>query len=438
MVKPLSAKFFICISVIAISFSSCKKETDDIGLGLLSSDTIGVAFTDTSTLITHTVKKDSLSTGQASTLFCGNYFDPYFGITNTSFFSEVFPSSTGTVSFGTAPIIDSIVLSLVYKAYYGKPAPQTFKVFQMTGRIYKDSIYFSDTTINFNSLPIASIVKEPNNRDSVFADGANRVPHLRIPLDVNTLGPILLNTANYTTTEDFLKALNGIYVTADNAGLSGNRAIYSFIPGNSYSRITMYYKNQNDGYVKQNLYTFQMGGNTARFNRFEHDYSFNPDISNQITTSDTVQQSVVYVQGLAGLQTKIYLPYLKSFYKNGAVVINKAELVLKMDPATFDSYFSAPSQLAVVGIDSTGKEILIPDQLEQGSYYGGVFDFAKKEYRFNINRYVQQVLIGKIKPYGLMLAPIGGAINPNRVVLGGGKKGVTNQMKLNIVYTKIY
>lgn len=433
--KTFSAKF-LCAIFLLILFS-CKKEPSDIGLNLISGDTLGVRFSDTTTIFTHTVRVDSVRSSQPTYVLCGNYFDPYLGETHASFFSEVFPSSTGTVNFGTSPTIDSIVLSLNYKAYYGKPAPLKFYVHQNTERIYKDSVYYSNKKLTYNAVPMASIVTEPDNNHNVIINGDTLLPQLRIKLDPSSIASILLNPANYISNEDFLKAFNGFYIYSEQTGLSGNRAIYSFNLGNSNSKIVMYYKNQ-DNPTKQNTYSYQMGGNTARYNFFKHDYNLIPDITLQLNSSDSINCSKTYIQGLAGLQTKLYLPYIKNYLSGGAVAINKAELVIKTDPAAFDSYYPAPPQLVVVGLDSTGKELVIADQLEGLSYYGGTYDLTKKEYRFNINRYVQQVLTGKVKDYGLMLVPVSGAVNPNRAVLFGGLGQPSEKIKLNLVFTKIY
>jgi hypothetical protein len=69
---------------------------------------------------------------------------------------------------------------------------------------------------------------------------------------------------------------------------------------------------------------------------------------------------------------------------------------------------------------------------------GGDYDASTQEYHFNITRYVEEVLIGKIPNNGLNLLVANGIYNPNRVVIGGGgASGNLYQMKLNITYTKL-
>jgi hypothetical protein len=78
----------------------------------------------------------------------------------------------------------------------------------------------------------------------------------------------------------------------------------------------------------------------------------------------------------------------------------------------------------------------LPDANEGDSYLGGSYNSTTQEYRFNIARYIQQVLTGEKNNNGLYLLAGNGSINANRVVLGGAGSS-TLPMKLNITYTKL-
>jgi hypothetical protein len=434
------ANFFLTIAISAtILFSaSCKKDKNDIGLNLVEDDQLNAAFTDSITLITRTIAYDSVKTSIPSSLICGNFTDSYFGSTTASFFTEVFPN-VYNITFGTNPVIDSCVLSLVYKGFYGTPAPINFKVHQLTERIYKDTIYYSNQTKTFNSTPIADFTTEPNTEDSVNVGGTNRAPQLRLKITNTAFLSSLLNSANYTNQETFLTFMNGLYITANGTPLSSSRCAYYFNSSDAYTRLTLYYKNDENGTTQQS-FVYNMGGNTARFNQFLHNYNAAPQITTQTAFDDTVSTQnfdFIYLQGLGGLKAKINMPNLKSYFANKNVFINKAELVIKADQSTINSFFSVPASIAVVGIDSEGVETIIPDQLLGSSYYGGQYDASKKQYVFNIARYIQQVLTGDITDRGLYIVPIGGAVFGNRVVLGGGSNPTALKMRLKITYTKI-
>jgi len=66
------------------------------------------------------------------------------------------------------------------------------------------------------------------------------------------------------------------------------------------------------------------------------------------------------------------------------------------------------------------------------TYFGGYYNEEDKTYKFNISKYIQDLIDGNYKTYGLRLMTIGSAILPQRVVLKGA-----NNIKLNLTYTKL-
>lgn len=437
--NSLSAKFLCGALIASLLFASCKKDTSDIGLPLLGDQLEGI-FTDTMTVITHTKKNKPLKTGLPAAILCGNYYDPIFGTTSASFYAELAPQNIGTtVTFGATPVIDSVVLSLTYKSYYGNPAPLNFKVFQVTDTINKGTLYYSTSVKPYNSIfPLANVILEPNTVDSVHADGKTYGPQLRIHLD-KTLLSGLVNTSSgiYNSTDAFRAVFPGIYVAAYQTNFSGARAIYSFNQSDPHSKLTVYYHDQAVFPVVPETFDFQMTATTGRFNHFDHDYTSAPNIQTQIADTDINQESVVYAQGLAGLQVKLQFPYLNQLKKDGKVAINEAEIIVKADPSTMDSYLSAPTSMVLVALDDTDGYLLTPDLQEGGTYAGGTYDATRHEYRFNIARYLQGVLTGAITDHGLMIIPSNGAIFANRVVLGGGAVNSPYRMRLKLTYTKL-
>ena len=87
----------------------------------------------------------------------------------------------------------------------------------------------------------------------------------------------------------------------------------------------------------------------------------------------------------------ITMPYLTGFFKNQKVAINKAELILPVDPTSFsgnDSVYSVHSKLIVTIADSAKGPLFMPDYFEGATYFGGEYDATNKVYKFNIARYV--------------------------------------------------
>ena len=159
LLQHVEAKFFLfpVAVILTISFASCDKSSV-IGLDVQpANDLLNVKFDDTAKLYTKTVREDHLRTDQglitSGTALIGKYIDPLFGETQASMYSQLRqPNNLGATSFGTNPVCDSIVLSLVYGgAYYGEAVgrrplrTQKINVYEVMNDISHSIPYYSDT-----------------------------------------------------------------------------------------------------------------------------------------------------------------------------------------------------------------------------------------------------------------------------------------------------
>lgn len=455
------AKLFLIVFAVCAFLYSCKNESDVIGLDVQPlNDIIGADFTDTTTLITKTLRVDSLRTDENLFLggeaILGTYNDPVFGKTAASLYTQV-RLKTLNPSFGTGVIVDSVVLSLVYNPsakHYGKTqrAPQRVNVYQITEDMATSNAYYSHHKLDTSNIDLANnYTFSPKPKDSVYVFGKGYKPQLRIPLDANFGNTLITeatsNPSSYATVEAFQTYMKGLYITTQNSVLNtGDGNIFNFLCADDLSKLTIYY--HNDG---GDSLTFDYAlGSVARFSHLTHDYtptSINSNLAAQLGTTPPAQNDVVFVQPMAGLKTKIEMPYLKNLLNQGKIAINKAELVLKIDtnPIYELDTFAVPDRLVLLGINDDGTMYALPDANEGDSYLGGGYNATTKEYKFNIARYVQQVMLGQKNNNGLYLQVrdgsvviLAGTIVANRLVLGGGGTGAgTNKMKLNISYTKL-
>ena len=109
--SKLPAALVIGMLLIIVLFS-CKKDPYQIGYDLLPpSDTLNVKTTDTCTVEAFSMRVDSSRTDKTSSLVIGSMNDPWFGKTNTGFYSQVRLIAEG-VDFGKNPVLDSLVLTL--------------------------------------------------------------------------------------------------------------------------------------------------------------------------------------------------------------------------------------------------------------------------------------------------------------------------------------
>jgi hypothetical protein len=466
-------KFFLSLFLsLSLCFYSCD-ESSVVGLDVQpSNDVLNVSSSDTTSLITKTVREDSLRTdelviGDASVLL-GKYRDPVFGDATASVYTQV-ALSTNIISssFGQNPVCDSIILSLVYDPnYYGKRdrKQQTVNVYEVTEAIPAGEKFSSKTLLTSTITPLANFNFIPKPTDSVLLSGIKVKPQLRIPLSTGFGQGFLSNPVNLANNAAFQAYMKGFYITTENSILNAEEGTMMKFKM-AESKITMYYHYVGKakvltptGYTNIVNARYDFGlGNVSRFTHFAHDYSVssntNADLLSQLSATPPAENEVVFIQSMAGLKTKIEFPSLMHWNDSGAVAINKAELIIKavyggpgplLDTYVLDT-FAAPPALFLFsiedaghGTDYTGKNYFLPDPFVGSNYFDGNYNATEKAYHFNIARYVQQVLTGRLKNGGLLLVASGSAARTQRVVIGGGKSSSPYQMKLNITYTKLH
>lgn len=399
-------------------------------------DLLNATVQDTFTLHSFIVREDSITSDETSSNLLGSYHDPVFGKTAASIYTQF---ATNSIVFGTPSdlVIDSVVLSMAYTGtHYGTLETQNVKVYQITQDFYKDSVYYSNRTLSYNTTPVANYDFIPNLTDSVKIGTINYKPQLRIRLD-NTFGQNFLAQGNFADNPSFLSFFKGLYITADNPSQAvGQGAIFNVNLTDAQSKITLYYHNTNTSVVSQ--FSFQPISTSARFTHFTHDYTGTP-IANQL--ADVSQgANLIYVQPMAGIKTKIELPYLNKLSFSNAISVHKAELVIKVDPTSVTTNYAPPAKLVVVYIDENGKSNFLSDIFEDvdgtSTYFGGTYTSSAHEYRFNIARHVQAILSGAKGNKGLYILPTGSAVLANRMV-AGGSGNATYKMKLKLTYTKL-
>jgi len=426
----LSAIFFI------ISFISCKKDGQLIPA--FDNGNIAVLFTDTLSLKTSVVLEDSIRTDIAAFNLLGIFNDPVFGPTSSSIYSQVTLNGLN-VDFGTSPTLDSIVLTLKYADLYGDSSSfMNINVYQITTPLVKPTDnstgYYSNRYLSYNPTPIASKTFLPNLTDSVFLlfDSTMVAPHLRINLG-NTFGQMIMNEsggANLADNNAFTQFMNGLYLTTQdsvqNTTLApGTGSIAYFDINSSVSTVTIYYNDTSS-------YNFIMNSESVKYNRFDHNYSGTDIEAKVLGGGDT---SLSYVQTMAGVKTKINIPYIKDLAKNGNIIINKAELVITLENGS-DINLEAVPTIALVGIDANGNPVFLPDAEGGTKDMGGVLDATSKKYTFDIAQHLHDLTYSSNQDYGMYLIPSGASISAYRSVIDSEKNQVT-KMKLNVTYSKL-
>ena len=371
---------------IAILFTACKKEWNELGSQLVVSDDLELLSIDEQEIKISVVKEDSLRSLNSSTSYIGYLNDPYFGYTSASLYTEFRIPSTD-VDFGVSAQVDSIVLSLDIAGYYGDTlSPLTISVREMLETI---------ETTTTDTLDVETVVNIYSSDDfDVDPQLLNNAQQELLPIASSKLKITLSNTfaqqfldadsANFSDNEAFQSFFNGLYI-AVNQGLE-NGLLLELDLLNESSKLTLYYHNE----ISDSLsYDFQINSSADRMTRWSHDYSAT-EIESALNM-EFVSQG--YVQGGVGLRTYVELPDLNSL-KDSNYVFHSAELIIPYISNELDSIFYGPSKLGLAAVNSDGNlEVLTEDQNIQGStYFDGNRDEITQTYTFNIARYIHKVV----------------------------------------------
>jgi hypothetical protein len=431
---PLRGIFaFIILSVCFLL--SCNKEPDLIGLDLVpDSEKLGASLMDTTTIVAYSVFEDSVLTSGMTYGVIGSIYDPVFGKTTASLYTQIRMTSDAP-TFGSNPVVDSVVLVMPYYGLFGdSTALQTFRVYELSGSMDVDSKYYSNNpgiAYDAGSL-LAEQTFLPRVNDSIIVDTVTKIiPQLRLRFNSLFASRILNATASDLEDNDkFIEYFKGIVIKADPENTTGKGSLVSFNLTSTTSRLKMYYHNASDTTV----YDFGMAA-SARFNRYEH-YGYaeaSSDFKLQLNGDTTLGKQKLFIQAFGGVKVKLRFPYLKKWAADQKIAINDAQLI--MSNADLTSNFDAPTQLALRGIISDSTQSILVDENEGISYFDGLYNDSDG-YRFRISRYVQQLLIPATEDKGLYLFVPGASYFGNRLILNG-TASASGRIKLAITYTKL-
>ena len=449
------------IILMVFAMLGCNK-LNEMGMELLPpSDLLEVKNTILKENISaYTFWEDSVVTNNTSKSLLGSFNDPVFGNTTinlaTQFRIQAFPK------YGTNPVIDSTFLYLYYKTVYGDTTTtQRIKVYELKDPIYYDTTdstgvsseytYYHD--VDLKSLAYSRMIGQLDfiPRTSFDSTETDTLYHLlKIPIDVSVAEKLIrADSLDLVNSNAFLNYFKGVFIETEklNSGLGTiitlETAISSDFDG---SALVVYYNNDENkaDTIPQTLdMAYYITQFSARINSFSHDYSSAYFYSN--LNSETNKDSLIFIQALGGLESKIQIDNLSS-WKDSVVVIgsdtiryaiNKAELIFQVDTSMTDvDRFPPPSQLLFTYVDTTGRQFLPNDYIFSSTFYGGVYNSSDYSYKFNITQHLQQIIAGELENKGFYLTTANKNSEANRVVLKGStsSKGI----RLIITYTKIF
>lgn len=363
-----------------------------------------------------TVVTDSTVAWPGFTHFLGKISnDPFFGKTNAQMFFELKPS-TYRFTFADKPDslhLDSVVLILDYVNTYGDSTlPQTVNVYEIGGNI-TDFRYDTSYRYRENSIPRAGLLGfktfvPKDLDDSVKAYQDTTARQLRIKLD-NSFGQRLLayDTAGngaYTSDSNFRQNFKGFALES----VAGGNAIMGFDLLGANTKLAIYYKYDvapGDQDTTVNYWTYT--GLSASANPVSRDYTGTP-FAASVNGTTGPPDAFSYIENTPGTFSTIKIPGLAGLSNR---IVHRAELIMEEAFDISDSLFPPPPRLYVDAYNpSTSAYRSIPYDfiLESTSNsnnlasFGGIpfrsLDNANNSiytWRFNLSRYVQNVVTGK-------------------------------------------
>lgn len=413
--------------------SSCKNDDDsNLGLGVQPpSDDINTIVVDSFTVITTSVREDSLRSDALTNNPIGMYTDPIFGESTAALFTEIaLPEIEVNLQPGS---IDSMVLTLRYTKSSSIPygdvnSSQTFKVYQLTEKLDKDA-YYTNTDVAYNSsVELGSVTGSFHLEDSVTVNRGNDVvtyaPHLRIKITDPAFIQAFENAdvSVFSNQDAFRDFLNGLAIVP--TAKTGTGAIIPFDMQSTISNLTVY--------SDTNIYDFRINETTRRVSHYTHG-ALPAYITQQFT--DKINHDTTYVQSMGRVKTHITFPYLLDVVKEGNVALKGAEIEFFVDPLTVTTEFPAPARLLIAQPDLEGRNAGInPLDLARAP---GNYDADRGVYTFSITSHLQEIFIAWLSSNtnnnrGLyLIIPTENPNTTSRVVIDASKT------KLKLFYNKV-
>jgi hypothetical protein len=384
--------------------------------------------------------------------------------------------------------LDSVVLVLDYVHTYGDSTiPQTVNVYEIGGNITN---FRYDTAYKYreNIVPKAGILgsrtfkpRDLNDSVKVFQDTTRKQLRIRLNdsfgdrlLDYDTTG----STGAYSSDSAFRQNFKGFALES----VSGGNALMGFDLTGVNTKLAIYYRyDVAPGDLDTTVSYFDFTDFSASANPVSRDYAGTP-FAASVNGTTAPPDNFAFIQATPGSFATIKIPGLSGLSNR---IVHRAELIMEEAFDISDSMFTPPPRLYLDAYDATNsKFVTIPyDFLIESTSnsnnlatFGGLpfraldpLNRSIYTWRFNLSRYVQNIVNGKENVYDLRLsAPtsvvedygtkLAGTVRRSiyvnvsldsqngsgipvigRVRLFGGDPTQTNpqRMRLRIVYSKI-
>jgi hypothetical protein len=222
-------------------------------------------------------------------------------------------------------------------------------------------------------------------------------------------------------------------VTATQKDVMGTGSIVTFDLTGTNSGIQIYYHSPADS---GSVSLFVNGASSQRYNTFNfHNYQFaNPLFKAQFFNKDTIKgQQRLFLSGMSPSDIKITFPYILKYKEKQRAGFNQAFLVVDAPYATATIF--PPAQLALYKVYKDGKRYSVEDQATGvASAVSGTYDAVRKQYRFTITQYLQNILNTGRQDFYLALSTMAPGRVASDIVIPGTKAG-KSRLRVELIYT---
>lgn len=424
------------VAAFLFSIQGCK-DPNTAGKDLLPpEELIGMYYTDTVSIEMDSRIIDSIPTFGTDFHLFGNYIDNELGRISAGTYTQIrFPGDK--IDFGSPDSVraDSLVLTIDVLGYFGRiETPQVLKIHEITQNFDTTSYASNDTLTLGNDI---GGKKKINSGGTV-----GLMKDVRVRLDKSLADKLLFlpDSVKGKTNTEFLKYFKGLYISTYPVGQVTSResgaVMYVSLQSND-TKLTLYYtkKDSTGSFTQNKKFEFSITSSSRQFHSLKRS-----DYEMRLLGKEMGlirPHEFEFNQSGAVIENTIRFPHLKNL---GVIGINKAELVLKADPATLGAkigttYRYNPPALKFYQPDTTGikpESELVSSSIE--------FDPTRKAYIISLTNYVQRVLNNQIEDRGIIIRSTDElnyiANTLNRVIIGGQNHPELKPV-LKITYTTL-
>lgn len=445
----------VVITLVTVGLlSSCEAWQNELGRDLLPPGDQVFLFHDTifdieaTTVSGDRVLTSDVSFSETELFLLGALQDTIVGSTEAGLITQF--NSTTTFIPAANTQIDTLMLRLQISSYDGNATGIfTIRVFELTERIYFDSVYYSDFDPEgrYNPVPLAEKSFKPavdgDTVDIMISDQA----FIQKFLDVQT------DTALFASDSLFKDYFNGVYLTASSVAEGGAMARVAL--SGLESSLIMHYANDSTDVDTLAGPDFQWAvfGINQYFSQKINTYNHEVDPGSFLATIIDQEKESPYciVQGMQGARTKLSFTNIEEWSDGEEVAITSANLVLDLVPGELAGL--DPGEMAqrlmlyTVSDDGTLGQVhdYVTLSATEDDLFGGMlipvsegmFSDTTYTYRFKMPLHFQGMVDGSIPGHSFRLGLHNGIRNPKFSVLWSNLHTNPSRIRLEVVYLKL-